>query len=561
MWALKIFLITALFTTSSQTKIPSPICSKADRAALLGFKASIWEDTTRILSTWAGADCCGGGWEGVECGGTGRVTKLIMQRPPSSSQPLFMKGTLSHSLSNLQFLEVLLISGMKHISGKIPNSFANLTHLKQFVLDDNHLHGTIPSSLGLLTSLQTMSLSGNHLTGQIPSSLGNLRNLLHLNLAKNLLTDFLGRLSNLRHLVLTRNKFIGKIPIPLFSLSNLTELSIDQNLLIGRIPNEVGNLKSVSALRLSSNKLTGQIPDSIAHLHSLWNLNLSRNMLTNPLPNTAFGEGLPSLLSIDLSYNDLDLRAVPDWIRERELYDVQLAGCKIRGTLPNFTKPSFLTTLDLSHNYFTKGISRFFSDMTSLQTVKISNNLLTSDLSSIILPTQISVLDLHSNQLHGSLSKMLSKASKFMEVVDVSSNQISSSIPDFSSGLNIKVLNLASNKISGHIPSSVSKLAELERLDVSRNRITGTLPTTLGLLVKLLWLDLSANKLSGTIPESLLGVEALKHASFRVNRLCGKIPQGRPYNIFPAAAYAHNLCLCGKPLPPSESNYFAKISF
>ncbi|MFS8027925.1 putative leucine-rich repeat domain superfamily [Helianthus anomalus] len=47
-------------------------------------------------------------------------------------------------------------------------------------------------------------------------------------------------------------------------------------------------------------------------------------------------------------------------------------------------------------------------------------------------------------------------------------------------------------------------------------------------------------------------IEKLKHVNFRTNKLCGEIPQGRPLNIFPSAAYAHNLCLCGKPLPPCK---------
>ncbi|KAG6411246.1 hypothetical protein SASPL_129324 [Salvia splendens] len=559
---IKIFLITAFFTTPSfQRRIPSsPLFFRDDRAALLEFKASISNDTTGILSTWTGRDCCSGGWQGVECF-EGRVTKLIMQRP-ASSQALFMRGTLSHSLSNLQYLEVLLISGMKHISGGIPHSFAKLTHLKHLALEDNSLDGIIPSSLGLLENLQTMSLSGNLLTGKIPPALGNLRNLLQLTLANNSLTgslptsfnslrniqfldlsfnslsgsipNFLGRLLNLTYLVLTSNKFVNQIPISLFNLTNLSDLSINQNLLTGRIPAQIGNLKSASVLRLSSNKLTGPVPDSIAQLHSLWNLNLSRNMLTDPLPNKAFDEGLPSLLSIDLSYNDLNLQTVPDWISTRPLYNVHLAGCKIRGALPNFTNPEFLTTLDLSHNYFTKGISSFMANMTNLENAKISNNLLTSDLSSIKLPDQITDLDLHSNQLHGSLSNLLIN------------NQLHS----------LKVINIGSNMITGHIPSSVSNLAKLESLDISRNQISGRIPRSLGLLERLRWLDVSMNKLTGRIPESLLGMEELKHGSFRVNRLCGEIPQGRPYNMFPAAVYAHNLCLCAKPLPPCSNKYY-----
>jgi Leucine-rich repeat (LRR) protein len=188
--------------------------------------------------------------------------------------------------------------------------------------------------------------------------------------------------------------------------------------------------------------------------------------------------------------------------------------------------------------------------MSNLQKLKLSNNQLKFDLFDIKLPDGISSIELQSNQLSGFLSRILNnRTSSFLEVLDVSGNQISGTMPEFIEGLSLKVLNIGSNKITGQFPGSISNLKELERMDISRNQITGTIPTTLGLLSNLQWLDLSINRLTGKIPASLLGITNLRHASFRANRLCGEIPQGRPYNIFPAGAYAHNLCLCGKPLP------------
>ncbi|CDP22091.1 unnamed protein product [Coffea canephora] len=214
-------------------------------------------------------------------------------------------------------------------------------------------------------------------------------------------------------------------------------------------------------------------------------------------------------------------------MRSWELSNIYLAGCKLRGTLPNFTTPDSLSSLDLSDNYFTEGISNFFTRMTTLEQAKLSNNQRKSDVSAIKLPDGLSSIDFHSNQLYGT-------------------------IPEFSTSLNLKVLNIASNKLTSYIPNSISNLAKVERLDISRNQIGGTIPTSLGLLLKLQWLDLSINTLSGKIPNSLLQIEALRHASFRANRLCSEIPQGRPLNIFPLVTYAHNLCLCGRPLPPCK---------
>ena len=147
-WVFKVLLIWSLgvFPLSlAQTISQTPaVCSNADRAALLGFKAKILKDTTNSLSSWIGRDCCGGDWEGVQCNPAGRVTALALQRPERDST-LYMQGTLSPSLGSLQFLEVLVISGMKLITGPIPVNFSNLTRLTQLVLEDNFLQGNIPS--------------------------------------------------------------------------------------------------------------------------------------------------------------------------------------------------------------------------------------------------------------------------------------------------------------------------------------------------------------------------------------------------------------------------------
>ncbi|CAI0416457.1 unnamed protein product [Linum tenue] len=264
----------------------------------------------------------------------------------------------------------------------------------------------------------------------------------------------------------------------------------------------MAGLKSLARLSLSSNRFSGGIPPSISTLQKLWYLNLSSNGFSGQLPGIA---GLPSLVSIDLSFNNLSLGTVPNWIKDRQLSD-------------------------LSRNSFELGISGFLTNASSLQSLDLSGNQLTFDLKEITLPPGISSVQLGSNRITGSLSAILNNNSSRISFLEV--------------------LNVSRNRISGPIPDSITNLTGLKRLDVSRNRVSGTLPASLGKLIDLQWIDVSVNLLAGKIPSSLLGVKRLRHANFRANRLCGEIPQGRPYNIFPASAYAHNLCLCGKPLPP-----------
>ncbi|KAE8677869.1 high mobility group B protein 7-like [Hibiscus syriacus] len=469
-WVFEVALVCSVFpfpplSLAQTISQAPPVCSGADRAALLAFKAKIVKDTTESLSSWTGTDCCGGDWEGVECNPAGRVTTLALQSPARDGA-LYMKGTLSSSLGSLPFLEVLVISGMKLISGPIPDSFSKLTRLTQLVLEDNSLQGYIPLSLGRLSYLQTLSLAGNRLKGTVPPGLGNLRNLVMMNLGRNLLSgpipssfktllrlqsfdlsfnsfsgsipEFIGQFRNITFIDISNNRVSDHLPISMFNLVSLSYLSLSHNQLTGTIPDQIGNLKSLTSISLSSNKFIGHIPASISRLQNLWHLNLSRNGFTGPLPDVSSG-GIPSLLSIDLSFNNLSLGTVPNWITDRQLSDVNLAGCKLKGSLPKFTRPDSLNSIDLSNNFFTGGISSFLSSMTSLQKLKLSNNQLKFDLSELKVPDGISSIDLHSNSVIGSLSVILNnRTSSFLEVIDVSNNLISGTIPEFTKGLNFK---------------------------------------------------------------------------------------------------------------------------
>ncbi|KAE8660950.1 High-mobility group box 6 [Hibiscus syriacus] len=421
-------------------------CSEVDRAALLGFKAKILKDSTDNLSSWIGRDCCGGDWKGVECNPAGRVNTLALQRPVRDST-LYMKGTSSSSL------------GGSPVLGSVGHQWDEAYH------------------------------SFNLLSGSIPEILRLFHNTTFTDLSNNLLS--------------------GNLPVSMFNLVTLSDLSLSHNQLTGSIPDQVGNLKSLNSLSLSHNKLIDPIPASISRLQKLWSLNLSRNGFSNLLPAIS-SKGIPSLLSIDLSYNNLSLGTVPKWIINRQLSDVNLAGCKPGGAFSN------------------------------LQKLKLSNNQLKFDLSELMVPDRISTINLHSNQVLGSLSSIFNnRTSSFLEVIDVSNNLISGTVPEFTEGLSLKVLNIGGNKIAGQVPGSILNIVEPERLDVLRNLITGTIPASLGQPVKLQRLDVSINQLAGKIPASLLGIKSMRHANFRANRLCEEIPQGRPYNIFPASG----LCL------------------
>ena len=168
------------------------------------------------------------------------------------------------------------------LTGKIPDTIGQLTHLTHLNLSHNNLTGAIPDTIGNPTRLTYLYLSFNQLTGAIPATLGNLTKLYFLYLSDNQLTGAipatLGNLTKLTNLNLYDNQLTGTIPTTLGNLTNLTSLNLRDNQLTGTIPNTLGNLTN---LYLYDNQLTGTIPDTLGNLNYLY---LRGNGLSGPVP-------------------------------------------------------------------------------------------------------------------------------------------------------------------------------------------------------------------------------------------------------------------------------------
>ncbi|XP_075489915.1 putative LRR receptor-like serine/threonine-protein kinase At2g23950 isoform X2 [Primulina tabacum] len=120
--------------------------------ALIGIKESL-DDPRGVLSNWDedSVDPCS--WSMITCNSDNLVTAL---------------GAPSQGLS-----------------GSLSGMIANLTNLKQVLLQNNNISGHIPEELGHLSSLQTLDLSSNKFSGHIPKSLGSLNHLQYLDLSYN----------------------------------------------------------------------------------------------------------------------------------------------------------------------------------------------------------------------------------------------------------------------------------------------------------------------------------------------------------------------------------------
>ncbi|KAK6942353.1 Leucine-rich repeat [Dillenia turbinata] len=102
------------------------------------------------------------------------------------------------------------------LSGTLSGMIANLTNLKQILLQNNNISGQIPPELGKLPRLQTLDLSNNRFSGSIP--------------------DSIGQLSDLQYLRLNNNSLSGAFPVSLAKVPHLAFLDLSYNNLSGPVP-------------------------------------------------------------------------------------------------------------------------------------------------------------------------------------------------------------------------------------------------------------------------------------------------------------------------------------
>ncbi|GAA0164298.1 hypothetical protein LIER_19968 [Lithospermum erythrorhizon] len=112
-------------------------------------------------------------------------------------------------------------------------------------------------------------------------------------------------------------------------------------------------------------------------------------------------------------------------------------------------------------------------------------------------------------------------------------------------------LYIRGNQFSGYLPSSLAKLKNLKRIDISENKFLGDVPD-LAHISGLEEFSAQLNQLSGFLPS--LHFLNLMFFNVSFNNFTGPIPSGGEH--FPASSFMRNPHLCGDPLP----NYCSAVS-
>lgn len=427
-------------------------CHIDDETGLLGFKSGIRSDPSGLLSSWIkGTDCCK--WQGITCLNGDRVTSLYLSATPENLTQT-LSGTISPSLSKLQYLDGIYLLDLKNLTGPFPNFLLSLPRLTYIYIENNKFYGRIPKTIGNnLTQLYALSLQGNRFSGSIPSSIGQLSQLNQLQLGRNLLTgtiprsfrrlknltvlyldsnqlsgpipDIFSGLSSLYRLNLTHNKFTGRIPPTISSLApNLGYLQLGHNDLSGPIPDFLGRFRSLDTLDLSWNHFSGTVPKSFANLTKIFNLDLSHNLLVDPFPEMH----VKGIESLDLSYNQFHLGTIPQWVTDSTIiYSLKLAKCGIKIKLDNWNPKEtyFYDYIDLSGNQITGSPVKLLNRTDYLVEFYASGNKLKFNLGSMRFVQTLKYLDLSRNSVFGKVPKAIAGVKK----VNLSNNHLCGQLP------------------------------------------------------------------------------------------------------------------------------------
>ncbi|KAJ9556519.1 hypothetical protein OSB04_011133 [Centaurea solstitialis] len=416
-----------------------------------------------------------------------------------------LNGVLSPEVGKLRNLESLYLDN-NDLTGSIPEEVGNLTKLWGFFVRRNRFSGRIPSSIGNMNALEVLDFSENLFSMQIPADIGRLPNIRRIDLNYNQLTGLIPssiqNLSKLQELRLESNKLTGEIPIGLFQIRTLESLFIGGkgNKLIWNNKAKIVPRGNLTSLSMPYCGMSGQIPEWISSATSLKLLDLSGNQLEGRFPNWLAKMDLETII---LSDNKLSGSIPPRLFESQSLEILQLSKNNFSGELPeNIGNAKGVWILMLSKNNFSGRIPKSMSKMHNLGLLDLSRNKLSGDTFPIFTDNPDHYyLDLSYNEFFGKIPTALSRETQY---IYLGGNKFSGSLPwNLTKLINLQHLDLHDNEITGNFHEVVFWSRILQVLVLRNNLLEGFIPRTISNFTNLQILDLSGNKLTGSIPSEI----------------------------------------------------------
>ncbi|KAF5808237.1 putative non-specific serine/threonine protein kinase [Helianthus annuus] len=327
-------------------------------------------------------------------------------------------------------------------------------------------------------------------------------------------------LPRLTTLKLSNNSLHDEVLSGYLNVSNIDILCLDSNSFTGKVGNQ-STFSELSRLDISSNLFTGVIPDWISNISTLSELVVKNNSLRGQFP----CGGAPFFF-LDISQNYFS-GAIPSCLNFQNLEYLHLGSNKFTGPIPSrFRNLTSVITLDIGNNYLSSSIPEFFGELSNLRILTHAMKLTWTKDSGLQLQGESELADIPDEVLFTTKSLSLTYKGgplNIMSGLDISCNKLTGDIPEELGLLTqIHVLNLSHNRLTGPIPAKFSNLANIESLDLSFNRLTGEVPSELVKLNSLAVFNVSFNNLSGRLPEMKAQFGTFGKESYEGNPLlCG----------------------------------------
>ncbi|THU73300.1 hypothetical protein C4D60_Mb04t21360 [Musa balbisiana] len=281
----------------------------------------------------------------------------------------------------------------------------------------------------------------------------------------------------------------------------ITDISLQSMSLQGPLDAlNFSTLRSLVSLDLSYNQLDGIIPPTISVLSNLVYLDLIGNRFTGKLP-----VEIGSMKALQFLY----------------LNKNQLSG-SVPPSLSNLTG---LLHLHLRDNKFTGFIPEELGRLQKLEYLTLGKN----QLSGFIPPslgnlTNLYHLSLYINRLSGRLPPELSNITGLTALL-MSDNFFSGDLlPNICRGRILQYLALSNNRLRGQLPETLKNCTGLLRLRLEQNQLTGDVSQHLGVYPHLSYMDLSFNRLSGALSPDWGRWDNLTFLAISNNNITGAIP-------------------------------------